>query len=87
MDLEEQMMAIIKGKLGDELNPLQSKLVKLLSRNGPMTRNQMVDDLKRARTTIYDNLAVLICRDIVKRFPRQINYRGRPTVFFKLKDD
>ena len=69
------------------LNPLQNNLIKTLEKNGPLTRDQMVQILNKARTTIYDNLAVLINRNMVKKFSRQVNARGRPVVFFKLKED
>lgn len=67
-----------------ELNPLQQILVKTLEKNGPMTRDQMVNDISRARTTIYDNLSTLIDRNMIKKISRQVNARGRPVVFFKL---
>ena len=68
-------------------NPLQTNLLNLLEKNGPLTRDQMVIMLERARTTIYDNLKVLIEMNLVKRFSRQVNARGRPVVFFSLKGD
>ena len=70
-----------------ELNLLQNSLIKTLNKNGPLTRDQMVELLNKPRTTIYDNLAVLINRNMVKKFSRQVNARGRPVVFFKLKED
>lgn len=69
-----------------KLNPLQEDLVTTLKKNGAMTRSQMVETLNRPRTTIYDNLVGLISQDMVKKFSRQVNSRGRPVVFFKLKE-
>ena len=69
------------------LNPLQEDLVDILKKNGPLTRSQMVDMLSKPRTTIYDNLSGLINRDMVKKFSRQVNTRGRPVVFFKLDEE
>ena len=71
----------------EDLNPLQSDLVDILKKNGPLTRSQMVDLLSKPRTTIYDNLSGLINREMVKKFSRQVNTRGRPVVFFKLQED
>jgi predicted ArsR family transcriptional regulator len=71
----------------ENLNPLQEDLVEALKKNGPLTRGQMVEMLDRPRTTIYDNLSGLINRDMVKKFSRQVNTRGRPVVFFKLKEE
>ena len=67
-----------------DLNPLQKILVKTLEKNGPMTRDQMVKNISRARTTIYDNLSTLIDRNMIKKISRQVNARGRPVIFFKL---
>lgn len=69
-----------------EVSLLQSDIMEMLKRNGPMNRGQMVAYLDRPRTTIYDNLAVLITAEKVKKFSRQVNSRGRPIVFFKLPD-
>ena len=71
----------------ENLNPLQEDLVTILKKNGPLTRSQMVDMLSRPRTTIYDNLSGLINREMVKKFSRQVNTRGRPVVFFKLQEE
>jgi len=72
---------------GTTANELQGDLIKTLEKNGAMTRAQMVQALEKPRTTIYDNLAVLINHEVVKKFSRQVNVRGRPVVFFKLKED
>ncbi len=69
------------------LNPLQENLVDILKKNGPLTRSQMVDMLSKPRTTIYDNLSGLINREMVKKFSRQVNTRGRPVVFFKIQEE
>ena len=71
----------------EDLNPLQENLVDILKKNGPLTRSQMVDMLSKPRTTIYDNLSGLINREMVKKFSRQVNTRGRPVVFFKIQEE
>lgn len=68
------------------VNEIQGELIKTLEKNGAMTRAQMVQALEKPRTTIYDNLATLINREIVHKFSRQVNARGRPVVFFRLRD-
>lgn len=72
---------------GKGTNEFQGELIKTLEKNGAMTRAQMVQALDKPRTTIYDNLAILIKREVVKKFSRQVNARGRPVVFFKLKEE
>jgi len=73
--------------LDEKLKPLQEKLIEILRNNGPLNRNQLVSILNKPRTTIYDNINKLMRLNIIKKFTRQINSRGRPIVFFKLKED
>ena len=70
-----------------KLTLIQENLLETLRKNGPLSRSQMVNILGIPRTTIYDNLVGLMENDLVKRFSRQINSKGRPVVFFKLKED
>jgi len=69
----------------EKLNIIEANILKLLEKNGPMTRKQLYETLKAPRTTVYDHLAILLERDLILRFERQINPRGRPWAFFKLK--
>ncbi len=68
-------------------SPLQKELIDVLEENGPMTRSQLVNRTGEPRTTIYDNLMRLSKYNLVKKFPRPRNTRGRPPVFFKLIDE
>lgn len=77
----------IQSKIDCYLSPLQVELLELLEDNGPMTRDVLVKITKRARTTVFDNLKVLISNKLVKRFTRPTDTRGRPVVFFKLIDE
>jgi len=65
---------------------LQKKIVGLLGTKGPMTRRDMVNHLKIARTTIYDTLFKLMNRNVVDKYPVNNSKRGRPTVVFTLKN-
>lgn len=66
------------------LSPLQADLLKILNKNGPTTRQDLIQALNKPRTTIYDNLKGLIYHKIVKKYSRPVNSRGRPLVFFKV---
>ena len=66
------------------LSPLQLQLVKVLEVNGPMTRNDLVKELKSARTTIYDNLIRLERMKILQKFNNSNGMIGRPLVYWKL---
>lgn len=67
-----------------EMNEIQLQLVNILEKYGELNREQMVKFLKRPRTTIYDNIIILVNRGLIKKFPKMINHKGRPIVFFKL---
>jgi len=61
-------------------------LFNILRKNGPLTRDQLVDLSKIPRTTIYDNLEKLISKDIVEKYERKISVGpGRALVFFESK--
>ena len=69
----------------DLCTPLQNILLKTLEENGPLTRSQLVKQLKTPRTTIYDNLLKLQKRKVLEKYTRSNGQRGRPLVFWKLK--
>ncbi|TFG17256.1 MAG: hypothetical protein EU531_03930 [Promethearchaeota archaeon] len=66
--------------------PLQNNLIKILENNGPITRRELVRTLKIPRTTIYDNLLKLQKIKMIERFSRNNGTRGRPLVFWRIKE-
>ena len=66
------------------LSPIQNNLIKTLKNVGPLTRRDLVKQLKTPRTTIYDNLIKLQERKVVEKFTRNDRKRGRPLVFWKV---
>ncbi|MFX1303298.1 MAG: MarR family transcriptional regulator [Promethearchaeota archaeon] len=68
------------------LSPIQYNLIQILKETGPVTRKDLVEELKTPRTTIYDNLVKLQKRRLIEKFSRNDGKRGRPLVFWKLKD-
>jgi len=76
-------------KMFDDLmfSPLQIDLMDLLRKNGPMTRKDLVKNSNSPRTTIYDNLTKLQNHNLVRKFSRPTNSRGRPLVYFKLTEE
>ena len=68
------------------LTPIQNGLIKTLQRIGPSTRAELVNVLETPRTTIYDNLLKLQKIKLIEKFSRNNGKRGRPLVFWKLKD-
>ena len=70
----------------DFLSPIQFNLIKALKDGGPLTRRDLVNELKVPRTTIYDNLVKLQKRKLIEKFSRNDGKRGRPLIFWKFKD-
>jgi len=68
------------------LTPIQYNLIKKLQNNGPSTRRDLVNVLNSPRTTIYDNLLKLQKRKLIEKFTRNNGMRGRPLVFWRLKE-
>ena len=77
------------SKFEDEsmFSPLQKELLQLLEDKGPMTRADLVKSVESPRTTVYDNLMRLSNYNLVRKFSRPTNFRGRPLVFFKLSEE
>lgn len=68
------------------LTPIQNNLIKNLKTIGPSTRRDLVNVLNSPRTTIYDNLLKLQKRKLIEKFTRTNGMRGRPLVFWRLKE-
>jgi len=67
------------------LSPIQFNLIKTLKDEGPLTRRDLVKELKIPRTTIYDNLVKLQKRKLIEKFSRTDGKRGRPLIFWEFK--
>ena len=70
----------------DFFTPLQNSLIKILEDSGPITRKELVSTLNIPRTTIYDNLLKLQKRKMIEKFSRNNGRRGRPLVFWRIKE-
>jgi uncharacterized membrane protein len=68
------------------LTPIQSNLINKLRNFGPTTRKDLVKIINSPRTTIYDNLLKLQKRKLIEKFTRNNGMRGRPLVFWKVKE-
>ena len=67
------------------LSPIQFNLIKALKEVGPLTRKDLVMELRTPRTTIYDNLVKLQKKKLIEKFSRNNGKRGRPVVLWKFK--
>ena len=81
------MVDLSKYEDGEMFSPLQKDLVVALQKKGPMTRAEIVREIAKPRTTVYDNLMGLMAHNIVKKYSRPTNSRGRPLVFFRLQEE
>ena len=68
------------------LSPLQHNILKFLEGSGPISRRDLCKAFDTPRTTVYDNLLKLQKRKIVEKFSSNHGKRGRPIVFWKLRD-
>jgi len=81
---------ILSGKYSEPkeyLSPIQYNLIRTLKNVGPITRKDLVKQLKTPRTTIYDNLIKLQMRKLIEKYSRNDGKRGRPLVFWRLKNN
>lgn len=63
---------------------IRLQIFRYLRRNGPVTRGKMVNDMKIARSTIYDNLLALKLGGYVDSLSERQVERGRPFIKFYL---
>jgi len=54
----------------------------LINREFGLTRKLIVETLLIPRTTVYDNLEVLMRKGLVKYYTKKTSKKGRPTVYF-----
>jgi predicted HTH transcriptional regulator len=64
------------------MSPLQKQIMKELTENGSMDRNELVQRLNKPRTTVYDNIVGLINNHYIVKRAEPLNARGRPLVKF-----
>ncbi|UYP46552.1 hypothetical protein NEF87_002837 [Candidatus Lokiarchaeum ossiferum] len=81
------MVDLTKFEDGLMFSPLQRELLNMLEKQGPMTRSDLVKSVNHPRTTVYDNLTRLQNHQLIRKYSRPTNSRGRPLVFFKLLDE
>lgn len=84
---EPKKIARVKKIISPEEDSLEVKLLKCL-KSGAKNRENLVDELKRARTTIYDNLMKLKRKGLIEARSRKIpSVRGRPKTYWSIIND
>ena len=69
-----------------EPSELQLGIIQLLIKKGPMIRRDIMTELNIPWTTAYDNLKILLQRQIVERYPKKNGKKGRSFVYWKIKN-
>ena len=66
--------------------PLERQIHALLLQKN-RSRAELVELLNKPRTTIYDYLIRLINKDIVTKYSVEHGGRGRPTIYYAIKNE
>ncbi len=74
---------IINNKIEDLIS-IQHTLVMYLLENGAKTRDELLNELKIPKTTLYDNLRKLEIRGIVLRSSKLDGKKGRPPICWQV---
>lgn len=68
-------------------NPNDVRILEVLTKQGPLTRKQLVKETEIARSTIYDSLLRLMLKKYVSKYSEKPRGPGRPKVFFQIRED
>lgn len=66
-----------------KLSDFQKKILKILKEKD-CDRKELVKLLDKPRSTMYDNLALLVDLGMIRKYQKLEHSRGRPRVFYKL---
>ena len=68
------------------VHELDRQILKILKKEGALTRSKLVSLTGIARSTLYDSLLRLMLKGYVASFSEDRRHRGRPKVFYKILD-
>ncbi len=66
------------------VHELDQNVLKILVKEGPITRSKLVSLTGIARSTLYDSLLRLILKGHIARFSEDRKQRGRPKVYYQV---
>lgn len=75
---------VMVGKKQPIVHELDRNVLKILEKEGPVTRSKLVSLTGIARSTLYDSLLRLILKGYIARFSEDRKQRGRPKVFYQV---
>ncbi|MHA1941722.1 MAG: winged helix-turn-helix transcriptional regulator [Candidatus Hodarchaeales archaeon] len=68
------------------VHELDRQILKILEKEGALTRSKLVSLTGIARSTLYDSLLRLMLKGYIASFSEDRRHRGRPKVFYKVLD-
>ena len=76
--------AVIAAKKPPIVHELDRNVLRILEKEGPITRSKLVSLTGIARSTLYDSLLRLILKGYVARYSEDRKQRGRPKVYYQV---
>ena len=74
-------MYVLEGEVSD----LQFEILKVLDREGPLSRYALMNILNRSSSTVHENLVKLVSKNLIHEQVSYTDKKGRPQYVFKLK--
>lgn len=71
----------------DDVTEIQFQILKALQEQGTLTRYDIMKIINRPGSTVHENLVKLVQKGYIVDQVRIVEKKGRPTYYFKLKDD
>lgn len=68
------------------VHELDREILKILEKEGALTRSKLVSLTGIARSTLYDSLLRLMLKGYIASYSEDRRLRGRPKVFYKVLD-
>ncbi len=75
---------IVRKKKQPIVHELDRNVLKILEKEGAITRSKLVSLTGIARSTLYDSLLRLILKGHIARFSEDRKQRGRPKVYYQV---
>jgi predicted transcriptional regulator len=71
----------------NDVTEIQFQILKALQEQGTLTRYEIMKIIGRPGSTVHENLVKLVQKGYIVDQVRIIEKKGRPTYYFKIKDD
>lgn len=89
--IQEEITQIIytggKYVTEEDVSELQFQILKVLQREGTLSRYDIMKQVNRSSSTVHENLIKMVQKGLIDEQMRLKDKKGRPPYFFKLKGD